>query len=89
MLDWGYVRVSPDGIGAMHVASCVKQAGEGMFESNYVPGHCIKERVGSAGLGFWGLRTDQSWGMEGLTSATCLGAFRDDLGLVEEWTEGV
>ena len=42
MLDSGYVRVSPDDIGVGHVAYCVKLAGEGAFEGNYVLGHCIR-----------------------------------------------
>ena len=42
MLDQGYVRVSPDGIGTRNVADCVKQAGEAVVEGNCVPGHHIR-----------------------------------------------
>ena len=43
MLDWGIISISPGGVGSRHVANCVKQAGKGAFEGNYVPGHCIRE----------------------------------------------
>ena len=42
MLDWGNVRVSPDGIGSRHVTNCVRQARKGMFEGKYVPGCYIR-----------------------------------------------
>ena len=43
MLDQSSVRVSPDGIGTGHIANCVKQAAEGMFDGNYVLGCHIKK----------------------------------------------
>ena len=37
MLEQGYARVGPDGIGSGHVADCVKQAGEGVCEWQLCP----------------------------------------------------
>ena len=57
VLDWGYVRISPDGIYTGYVANCIKQAQEGMFEGNYLPGCCIGGNGWLSQVGLMGLKS--------------------------------
>ena len=67
LLDWGYGRVGPDGIGPRYVANGVELVREGSLEGNYVPGgHCGESGcLSQGGLRVLSADFGTGWDLEG------------------------